>query len=919
MEEIGIDIIRAKLCPPRGTHPWVPRTRLEGAVSRILETPLTVVTASAGFGKTTQLALWYASLRASGVATGWLTLDSEDDDTHQFFTYLLESLSSSCWHAASRVRGLLRNDPLVSYRHVLSVLLGGIAELEAPLVLFLDDVHLLESPAVNDALFRFVRYAPPNLHVVVAGRSEPRIHVSRFQTQRDLYRVDTDDLRFSVEDTQRFFSDVAGRALSPAEASRLWRTTEGWVAGIQLASLARGDLGDQENIEAGLESAAHGIALYLTENVLADMPHPLVDFMLRISVLDRVSGPIAARITGNADAAYLLEHFEQRNLFLSPLDDRREWYCFHALFLDYLRARARREIADELPSLHREASEYFAGIGVWQEAVRHALAAGEDCKAAAWVEHCAMDLVRRSDLRTVIGWLDRLPPRIIDGSLRLRLVQAWSFTLALQPADASRTLRALEQDLTTGQLSHQGNADLRREMLSVRAIVAGLTDDSTTALRLARQVMALRPEPGSWVEQMAHTALTFGLAYERGFDEARTLQARVVGQGAAWTDEPTFAAVYQQCMFGLSALVEGRLLDAASIFSSALRRGEDEVGFETAAATLPAGYLSTILYEWDELAHLEEVLRRRLSTALSVCANGSASRFVISAIRLQALQGRVDQALNTIERACRVASERNWLRMLSACRAQAMRLMLQDGDIVRARRTLDLLLHAMPQRPPIPLGSFSEVRFNLAMSIAGLKIRMHHYEAATAVLFELCRELQTVGSNYLLAQARILLATSLDRSGETTAAVETFKLALQYGQGNGMIRAFLDAREEISELFTRIAGLPDDDPSRGGLDPWYLDNLARRLGVDTDPAMEPGDHEAHEPAGLLRPREREILLLVSNGLSNKSIARQLSVSPETVKWHMKNIFQRLGVTSRIQAVRWAHANMPELAAGERQS
>lgn len=539
MEDIGTDIIRAKLSPPKGTHPWVPRTRLEGAVSRILQAPLTVVTASAGFGKTTQLALWYGSLREAGVATAWITLDSDDDDTHQFFSYLLESLSSSCWHAAGKVRDLLRNDPLVSYRHVLSVLLNGIAELDSPLVLFLDDVHLLESPPVNDALYRFVRYAPANLHVVAAGRSEPRIHVSRFQTQRDLYRVETDDLRFTREDTLRFFTDVAGRALSPAEVSRLWRATEGWVAGIQLASLGKGEVSDQEGIEAGLESAAHGISVYLTENVLADMPRRLVDFMLRVSILDRISGPIAARITGNADAAYLLEHFVQRNLFLTPLDDRREWYGFHALFLDYLRARARREIPDELQSLHREASEYFANIGVWQEAVKHALAAGEDARAAGWVEHCAMDLVRRSALRTVIGWLDRLPPRIIQASLRLRLVQAWSFTLALQPVDASRTLKALEQDLSTGQLTHEGDAELRREILSVRAIVAGLTDDSTKALRLARQVMALRPEPGSWVEQMAHTALTFGLAYERGFDEARGLQARVEQQGVAWSDEPT--------------------------------------------------------------------------------------------------------------------------------------------------------------------------------------------------------------------------------------------------------------------------------------------------------------------------------------------------------------------------------------------
>ncbi|MCB1896908.1 MAG: AAA family ATPase [Zoogloeaceae bacterium] len=905
MADIGSDFIRTKLSPPVGSHPSIELDRLQGSLPAILDVPLTVLVAPAGFGKTTQLARWCNAFAADGVATAWLTLDSDDDDIHQFFSYLLEAVSQACPSAAERARELIRNDPLLPYRQVLSALLNEISAAGEPVVLFLDDVHLLETRPVNEALYRLVRYAPANLHVATAGRTEPMIHVSRFQTERQLFRLDIDDLRFSEEDTRRFFDEVVGLPLSPLEVSALWRATEGWVAGIQLASIAGHGRSNRAGIAEGLAGASHEISVYLTENVLANMPRQLLDFMLRISVLDRVSGALAAEVTDIPNAAGLLAQLERSNLFLAPLDDAHEWYRFHALFLDYLRARARREISDDLPQLHDRASEYFARAGWWQEAVKHALAAGQEAKAAGWVERCAMDLIRRSALRTVIGWLGRLPERVIAGSIRLRLAQAWAFTLALRPNDAVRTLGALEQDMSTGSLNDDGDDTLRREILSIRAIIAGLTDDSPLSLRLARQVLELAPEPGSWVERIAHTALVFGLAYERGHDEARALQEVVEGRDPASEFEPTYAAVYQRCMFGLSELMAGNLVEAELVFSNSLMRGESEVGFDSPAATLPAGYLSAILYEWDELERLDGVLKRRLPTALGVCANGSASRFAVSLIRLQTLQGKVDQAFQTIERASRVGRERGWLRLFTGCQAEAIRLMLQDGEVVRANRTLDVLLRSMPRRAPSPLGSFIEVRFNVSVSMARLMLAKGHVVDAQIILSELCDELAEMGCEYTLARARVLLAAILERAGDPAGAMTTLAAALRYGQANGMVRSFLDAGDEIGAIVARILGMPAERFAAIGLDVWYAENLGRLLGLGLDDDL--GDDRAAADARLadLRPRERDVLFLLSDGLSNKAIARNLSLSPETVKWHLRNIYRKLAVGSRIQAVRWA--------------
>jgi len=909
MSDIGSEIIVSKLRPPTASHPWIPLAVAESGLPRLLEVPLSVVTAPAGFGKTTLLALWQRALAGQGVATAWLTLDADDDDIHQFFSYVLEALQGPCPAGVERARELIRNDPLLSYRRVLSVLLNEIGGLEGPVVLFLDDVHLLESPTVNDHLYRLVRYSPATLHVVAAGRTEPLVHVSRFQAQRLLYRLEVDDLRFSEHDVQRFFAEVAGRPLALEEASALWRQTEGWVAGIQLASIAGAGQGDGRAISDGLAGASHEISVYLTENVLAGMAPRLVDFMLRISVFDRISGPLAARATGVPEAAALLEQLAERNLFLAPLDERHEWYRFHALFLDYLRGRARREIPGELASIHDRASEFFAEAGRWQEAVRHALTAGQEQKAAGWVERCAMELIHRSALRTVIGWLGRLPERVIQGSVRLRLAQAWAYALGLQPGDAVKTLAALEQDLSTGRLPNDSDPTLKTEILSVRAITAGLTDDSTESLLLARQVMALSPEPGSWVERIVHTALVFGLAYENGFEEARTLHRRVLGRGDGGRDEPTYAGVYQECMFGLSALVEGRLIDAEAAFSAALRRGEDEVGFDSAAAVLPAGYLSTILYEWDELAQVERILKGRLSTALAVCANGSVSRFAVSLIRYLALQGQMDQALHAIERASRVARERGWLRLLSACQAEAIRLMLRDGAVVQANRTLDMLLRSVPRRVPTPPGSFIEVRYNLAMSMARVMLKKGYPDDAELIVSDLCSELDRQGCHYHGAHARVLLAGICEAGGRGEMAEDALARALAYGQGNGMIRAVLDGEAGIGAVLARLRAGGRARMADLTLDDWYLDDLVRRMGggpqAPAEGATEPG-------AEVLRPREREILALLASGLSNKAIALKLCLSPETVKWHFKNIFRKLSVSSRVQAVRWAQAHRTDI-------
>lgn len=690
------ELIRTKLGPPLVNTRWVARDEQVHHLDLALERALTVLAAPAGFGKTSLLAQWRNALARRGIPSAWVSLD-RDDDLALFGAYVLTALADAYQGLGQRARALVRNDHLAPAKSVVAVLVNEIAEARHPVVLILDDLDRVDSPAVPEALARILRHAPANLHIVAAGRGDLPVPISALESQNRVLRIEADGLRFSVADTERFLVDVAGLRLANGDADRLWRATEGWVAGLQLAAIVARESGRMTTASQGLKGAAAGIARYLTENVLALMPAELADLALQVSILDRVSPALAEAVTGNRHAPALLGELEARNLFLLPLDEGRNWYRFHALFADYLRGRLMRERPAEVAELHRRASRWLAGQSLWLEAVRHALAAGDEAAAAEWVEQCAMALIERSDLRTLQTWLGRLPPAAIRGRVRLRLAQVWCDTLSLRPREAVAGLQAIEADLANGTLEAPDTEALRREVLAVQALTAGLTDDSTAALRLAETVLALSPAEGSWVQRIAETALGFGASYAGGIGQA------LAAPTSSSEREPAYAAVYRESMVGLSALVAGRLLEAEPFLDHALRVAEARAGVDSAAAALPAGYLSAVLYEWNETPQAEAVQRQRFPISLETAPNGSMTRFALTAARLADLAGDTAEALRRLDAARVVARDRNWLRALAACEGEKVRLLVRDRDLPSATRLLQALARRLPPgSPPSP-------------------------------------------------------------------------------------------------------------------------------------------------------------------------------------------------------------------------
>lgn len=435
----------------------------------------------------------------------------------------------------------------------------------------------------------------------------------------------------------------------------------------------------------------------------------------------------------------------------------------------------------------------------------------------------------------------------------------------------------------------------------MRALTAGLTDDSPASLRLGAEVLAMGPAEGSWVQRIAETALVFGQSYATGADRtAPPVHPRPLGVPAT-VEEPAYATVYRECMFGLKALVAGQVFEAEPIFDHALRLAEMRAGRGSAAAALPAGYLVGIHYEWDEIPRAEALIQDRLAIALETAPAGSLTRFSLSATRLASLRGEAEAAHRLLEQASAVARDRGWLRMLSASEGENVRLLLREGLLPQATRVVQALAQRMPGTPPDPPGTFTETLYNFVAAESRLLMARDCPQEACASLTALAHRLKASGMAYFEARTHILLALAHLRRDAQAEAREALISALTYGQQNGLVRSFIDEGAEIIQLLETLAASPDRTPPALN---WYVRDLLAAAGLL--PAT-------HPPAkGLqtaLSARETEILGCLARGLSNKEIARTLHLAPETVKWHLKNIFIKLNVTSRLQAVRLARSQV----------
>jgi len=446
-----LPFLATKIVPAR-FRGLVARPRLLAILSELPAKRLGVIKAPAGFGKSSLAAAWAEKLEQNGNCVGWLTIDSDDDEATRFLFYVSHALHNACPDVGAGAIGLILENNLIDPTAILSSLINDLAEMEDDIYLFLEDYHWLSAPRIHQAFAYFLKHAPSHCHVVLTTRTEPPLSLATLRAQNQLIEIDAEALRLDMQETQAFLDSIRPGVLELSDVQLLQRKTEGWPAALRIvASMpSQSGLAFKEYVHS-LSGSQRPIAAYLSE-MLDTLPVEMVNFMLRTAILDRLSGPLCEAVTGLSSSRTILASLAQRQMLLTPLDNDGVWFRYHTLLAEYLRQRLEADRGIEVPELQGRAALWYASHELWTEAVQHAIAAGASDRAISWIKNCAMALIKRGDLFTLLEWQRQFPDELMRGQYEVRLAIAWGLSLALRFDEALKLATDIEGDIAAMRL-----------------------------------------------------------------------------------------------------------------------------------------------------------------------------------------------------------------------------------------------------------------------------------------------------------------------------------------------------------------------------------------------------------------------------------------------------------------------------------
>jgi ATP/maltotriose-dependent transcriptional regulator MalT len=894
-------VMATRIQPPTYVGKLVSRDRLIDLLRAGRSKRLTLIHAPAGFGKTTLAMQWQRALNAEGVPVAWMSLDRDDNDVASFLGNLIEAVRRVEPTLGADLGDLLEQLSGGAQRYVLTELINQLAEHRRPVTVVLDDWHLIEDSDTIAALDLLLDVGPDNLHLIVTSRTHAPA-IGRLKVRNQVSEIDATQLRFDQKESAAFLLDLNALELDGDDVHRLWSSTDGWIAALQLASLSLRNTRDASALIEGFSGRHRSIGDYLAENVLDALPSELLDFLLTTSICDRLCGGLAAAVSGQPHGQAILEELERRDMFMVPLDDNREWFRYHHLFGGYLRQRLERDYADRIVKLHRTAAAWFADQGLLSEAVTHALAAGEDAAAADLVERDAMYLVEHSRMASLLGLVNRLPKNLVPERPALQIAIGWANCLLQRAEDAHLALARVRTALASG--SDPRAAELLGEADVVEACTDAYRDRIDRAADLVAPYIVDNPSCRPFLVAVSANIRTFVDIHTFAYETAQSRQQWANAFHEAATGP--FAGVYGRCFAGLAAFAQLDLLTADQRYAEARKLAQSAAGEHSHAARLAGALVGRLCYERDEIDTAETLLEE----CHELGAESGVPDFMITSYstlaRIRFLHGDIDDALSLLDEGSRAAQQLSLPRLAAALDYDRVRLYLTAGDIDRAQDTTA----RHPQAgPPGANGIDLAIRhYQLGMK-AQILCACRDYDAAISLYSTMQHERRSAGWRFGELVSTVELARALSLAGDIDAATETLVPALAAGARAGLIRTVVDAGPELIKILVELreasrrsrwaAGLPQVPAD-------YLSKLLTTAHADAQKGAIPVARHTGErrplPEEPLNARETEILRLLERGLSNKQIARNLGVTVNTVKWYLKGIYTKLGVARRGESI-----------------
>jgi LuxR family transcriptional regulator, maltose regulon positive regulatory protein len=867
----------------------VARARLLAILSELPSKRLGVIKAPAGFGKSSLAAALAEKLDQSGNCVGWLSIDSDDDEAARFLFYVSQALHHACPDVGADAIGLILENNLIDPTAILSSLINDLAEIEDDVYLFLEDYHWLNASGIHQTVEYFLKHAPSHCHVVLTTRTEPPLPLATLRAQNQLIEIDAEALRFDMQETQAFLDSTEPGVLELPDVQLLQRKTEGWPAALRIISSMRRPTGfSLKEYVDNLSGSQRPIAAYLAE-MLDGLPVELVDFMLRTAVLYRLTGPLCEAVTGSSSSRTILASLAQRQMLLTPLDNDGVWFRYHTLLAEYLRRRLEADRGIEVPELHGRAALWHASQELWTEAVQHAIAAGASDRALSWMKNCAMALIKRGDLFTLLAWQHQFPDELMRGQSEVRLAIAWGLALALRFDEALKLAADIEGDIAA---TRPPDSNLLCECQAIRSVAIALKDDSERALPLAQACVNGSSDP--WTANVASNVVRFGHM------KAGNLQQFHATPWIPYSHEENrrnvFASVYRHCLKGLEAERKIHLAAADGHYREGFRIAEQDVGPNSLAAALPAGLIARIKYEQGQFDEAEAwvIDRASLISSGTILDCVWSTYFVIA--RVAAARMNFERAHTILERTENLGVARDWGRLSAGAIAEKARLYLNDGRLDEAAACVDRLEHLARKYPAPRPCAWSEIEWCHKLARAHLLGQQARPDEAISILQQLQREAEAMQHRQFLICIEIRLSAVQFSAGKVAEAVNRFRRLVAACAPAGLYQTVLDEGPVISKL---LQGTQESGKVKADLIP-YVDRLVAGLQRGRQGHFAPAS--GARILGALSPRETDILTLIAEGLSNKEIARSLDIGPETVKSHLKSVFAKLGVERRAQAV-----------------
>jgi LuxR family maltose regulon positive regulatory protein len=882
MRPVSSPLLTTKLYVPPTRPELVSRPRLIERLNAGFHRKLTLISAPAGFGKTTLLSAWLAE---GEFPVAWVSLDASDNDPVRFFNYVIAALETISPGVGASAQALLRSPQLPPLESVLTVLINALCSstskvdaVDQPSLLVLDDYHVIDARAVHSAMAYLVDNLPmhtghsaarQDLHLFIATRADPPLPLSRWRSRGQMVEVRADDLRFTADETAVLLNEVMALNLSAEEIAALEARTEGWIAGLQLAILSlRGQPAEHiSRFIQALTGSHHYILDYLVEEVLQQQSETVRTFLLHTSIPDRLTGSLCDAVTGQTNGQAMLTQLEKANLFLVPLDQQRRWYRYHHLFADLLRQQLRALWPGLVPDLHRRASRWHEGHGYTDEAIHHALAGEDWSRAASLMDEVGQVAWRSGEISKLLGWVRALPESLVLTHPRLGIHYGWAAVLTGQYEASQQILAQIEPAL-------QEDPELQIDWLAVQAFLARATGQQVRAVELAQKALE-SPETGN-LEARGPLLLSLTVAL---WDMGKIKETIPAAEKAVRLAEQAGDWHARSVMLGFSGLAQaamGNLRLAFEVYQQAVKEQSDVPTW--AGGGFAQVCLAALFYEWDELDRATEYARAGLEfSTLTGHSEIQMNCYRQLAFIAQA-QGDPQGVREVLDEAAQVVQKHPLPRLWGP---EHVQIALAQGDIPSALYWVGQIqgeYGAAIHYPAIPLER------------AKLALAQGDKTGADAILAERYEKAARDGIRYAQIEIRILQALAARVEEQALAYLSE---ALAMAQPEGFVRVFIDQGEALIPLLRKAA--------RRGIMPDYVTRLLAAMAGEFGVA--PSVAQAlTEP---LSDREMEVLRLIAAGLTNKEIAELLVLAVGTVKAHTSSIYRKLDVGGRTQAV--AHA------------